>query len=357
MLAVMTVDELLDPLFLEVTDPAIRDLRTLREDLAVTPTPLQPLDRLRDHLGGGPRLWVKRDDLTGLALGGNKTRKLEYLLADARAQRADVLVTVGAGQSNHARQTAAAAARAGLEAVLVLRVPQDATPEYRTSGNILLDRALGAEVVLVEESADDPHPELAAADAVVAQLRADGLRPYLIPTGGSTAIGALGYVESYAEIVAAGTAFTEIVFANGSAGTQAGLLAGRELLADSDRPRIHGVAVSPEADELAAAATAIATETLAFFGRELSEPAVVDDEHAGPAYGALTSGAIEAIRLFGRTEGILLDPVYTGKAAAALLHRIRSGAYTGDEDVLFLHTGGAPALFAHAPALTAAFTA
>lgn len=356
MLTGMTADALLDPLFLDVADPAIRDLRTLREDLAVAPTPLQPLDRLRDKLGGGPRLWVKRDDLTGLALGGNKTRKLEYLLADARQHRADVLVTVGAGQSNHARQTAAAAAKAGLECVLVLRVPADATPEYRGSGNVLLDRALGAQVVLVEETADDAHPEIAAADAVVAQLRQDGLRPYLIPTGGSTPVGALGYLESYAELADSGRTFDEIVFANGSGGTHAGLLAARELLPGAGRPRIHGVAVSPEVDALTDTVEWISREVLGFFGREPAESPWLDAAHIGPGYGVLTEGGTEAIQLFARTEGILLDPVYTGKAAAALIAGVRSGAYSEDEDVLFLHTGGAPALFAHAPALTEAFS-
>ncbi|GAA4773017.1 D-cysteine desulfhydrase family protein [Microbacterium gilvum] len=349
----MSADALLDPLFLDAVDPAVRDLRTLREDLVTAPTPLQPLDRLRAELGGGPRLWVKRDDLTGLALGGNKARKLEYLLADARAQRADVLVTVGAAQSNHARQTAAAAAKAGLEAVLVLRVPPGSTPEYTGSGNVLLDRILGAQVVLVEETSDDPHPERAAADAVVAQLRADGLRPYLIPSGGSTPVGALGYLESYAEIAASEQRFTEIVVATGSAGTQAGLVAAQALLGGD--ARIHGVAVSPDVAELAEAVDTISAGTLAFFGRGPADDAWVDGAHVGAAYGALTEGGVEAIRLFARTEGILLDPVYTGKAAAALIAGVRSGAYGEDDDVLFVHTGGSPALFAHAPALGEAF--
>ena len=348
----MSADALLDPLFRDAAAPAIRSLRRDRERLVVAPTPLEPLDRLRSELGGGPRLWVKRDDLTGLALGGNKARKLEYLLADARAQRSDVLITVGAAQSNHARQTAAAAATAGLDAVLVLRVPPGSSAEYRESGNVLLDRLLGARLVLVEETADDPHPERAAAEAVVAELREEGKRPYLIPSGGSTAIGALGYVESYAEIAGAGIRFDDIVVATGSAGTQAGLVAGRALLGGD--ARIRGIAVSPDADELAEAVTEIANETLGLFGHGPVERASVDGAYVGPAYGALTDGGLEAIRLFARAEGILLDPVYTGKAAAALIAGVRSGVFAEDSDVLFLHTGGAPALFAHATALNEA---
>jgi D-cysteine desulfhydrase family pyridoxal phosphate-dependent enzyme len=347
----MSADALLDPLFRDAADPAVRELRARRERLVAGPTPLQPLDRLRARLGGGPRLWIKRDDLTGLALGGNKTRKLEYLLADARAHGADVLVTVGAAQSNHARQTAAAAAAAGFDSVLVLRVPEGAPAEYRSSGNVLLDRILGARIVLVGESAGDPHPERAAADTVVAELRAEGRTPYLIPSGGSTRIGALGYLEAYAEITRTGTEFDEIVVATGSAGTQAGLLAGRELLGHAEDTRIHGVAVSPDADALADAVTAIADETLALFGRGPIAHAHVDGAHVGAGYGALTHDGLEAIDLFATCEGLLLDPVYTAKAAAALLLRVRDGVYPDDADVLFVHTGGAPALFAHAPAL------
>ncbi|WP_082405914.1 D-cysteine desulfhydrase family protein [Microbacterium sp. No. 7] len=324
--------------------------------LVVAPTPLQPLHRLRTELGDrGPRLWIKRDDLTGLALGGNKARKLRYLVADARAAGADTLVTVGAAQSNHARQTAAAAAAAGLDAVLVLRVPPGASAAYRASGNVLLDRLFGARLVLVDETPDDPHPERAAADAVVAELTARGRRPYLIPSGGSTAVGALGYVEAFAEIAEAEPAFDAIVLATGSGGTQAGLLAGAAL-ADG-AARIEAVAVSPDADELGADVERLAVETLALLGAQTTPPAVrIDAGFVGPGYGVVTDAGIEAIGLFARTEGIVLDPVYTGKAAAALIDGIRSGRFDADDDVLFLHTGGAPALFAHEPTLTAAFT-
>lgn len=325
-----------------------RALRAHREALVVGPTPLQRLDRLRDALGGGPRLWVKRDDLTGLALGGNKARKLEYLLAEARARDADTLVTVGAAQSNHARQTAAAAAQAGLDAVLVLRVPQQASKEYLTSGNLLLDSILGARVLLVEEEPEDLHPERAAAAAEVERLRAEGRRPFLIPSGGSTPVGVLGYLECYAEIAGAGVGFEEIVVGSGSGGTQAGLIAGRELLPQIGRPRIHGVAVAPGADGLAGEVAELAGSALASLAAPQPRgPVVVDPGHAGSGYGVPTETGTEAIELFARTEGVLLDPVYTAKAAAALLFRVRQGVYPDDADVLFLHTGGAPALFAY----------
>ena len=335
----------------------LRALRAGRVPLVTAPTPLQPLDRLRDALGGrGPRLWIKRDDLTGLALGGNKARKLEYLLADAREQDADVLVTVGAAQSNHARQTAAAAASVGLDSVLVLRLPVGASGLYRASGNVLLDRLFGARLVLVDETAGDPHPERAAAEAVVAELRAAGRRPYLIPSGGSTSVGALGYVDAYAEIAAADVRFGSVVLATGSGGTQAGLLVGQALLGDAVA-RIEAIAVSPGAEEFAGEVDALTAETLALFGRggagrAGAAPAHVDGGFVGPGYGVVTDEGIEAIRLFAQTEGILLDPVYTGKAAAALISGIRSGRFEDDRDILFLHTGGAPALFAHEPALT-----
>lgn len=354
-----------EALLTHAPDPSARALRSARTPLVFGPTPLHPLDRLRRHLGPlTPRLWIKRDDQTGLALGGNKARKLEYLLAQARTEDADVLVTVGAAQSNHARQTAAAAALAGVESVLVLRVPPDSSESYRETGNVLLDRVLGARVVLVEQTAAEPHPERAAAEEIVARLRAEGRRPFLIPSGGSTAVGALGYVEAFAEIAASGVDLDAIVLATGSGGTQAGLLAGRALRERSIRAHgdtahgrvaIHGVAVAPDADALASTVGTLTAETLGLLGLP-AEPAEVhlDDGFVGAGYGAITEEGLEAISLFARVEGILLDPVYTAKAAAALLHGIRSRSFSADADVLFLHTGGAPALFAHAGALNAA---
>ncbi|WP_053353667.1 pyridoxal-phosphate dependent enzyme [Leucobacter musarum] len=361
------VDTLLEPWFAAATDPALPHLRRHREPLVFGPTPVHRLDRLREALGGGPRLWIKRDDQTGLALGGNKARKLEYLVAEARAAGADTLVTVGAVQSNHARQTAAAAARAGLDALLVLRVPAGISVGRRRSGNVLLNELLGAAVEYVDETPEDPHPERAAAAAALERLRAAGRTPFFIPSGGSTSTGALGYVESFAEIAALagrGLTFHEIVVASGSGGTQAGLLAGRELFPEAGRPRVHGVAVSPGAPELAAGVEAHRDEVLARFGAGAgaavagstaasvevpsTDPAILSPDQVGDAYGALTPAAIEAIELFARTEGVLLDPVYTAKAAAALVAGVRAGAHPGDADVLFLHTGGAPGLFAYA---------
>ncbi|WP_080796279.1 D-cysteine desulfhydrase family protein [Corynebacterium pacaense] len=349
----MSVEELLDAQFEQIGDPALQGIRARRERLVDAPTPLQRLDRLRKSLGGGPELWIKRDDLTGLALGGNKARKLEYLLAQARAEDADTLVTVGAAQSNHARQTAAAAAAAGLEAVLVLRVAQGASENYRTSGNILLDRIFGARIVFAEETPQDPHPERALAEEIIAVLKAQGRRPFFIPSGGSTEIGALGYIEAYAEIASAGVEFEEIVLASGSGGTQAGLIAGRQLLAGAGLPAIHGVGVGPGVAEFRDEVETLSRRTLALFGRELDESPIVDDAHTGSAYGVPTEAGLEAIRLFAQTEGILLDPVYTAKAAAALIFGIRAGRYREDARVLFLHTGGAPALFAYAGELPA----
>lgn len=355
----------IENLYRRAADPRVRALREQRAALVTAPTPLQPLDRLVARLAptaAPARVWIKRDDLTGLALGGNKARKLEYLVAQARAERADVIVTVGAAQSNHARQSAAAAAAVGLDAVLVLRVPPGATAEYRTSGNVLLDRVFGARLVLVEETAADPHPEVAAADAEIARLRAQGRRPFLIPSGGSTPVGALGYVDVAAEIADAGIPVDAIVLATGSGGTQAGLVAGSVLLRREDpgagfAPRIEGVAVAPGAAELAAGIRTIAAETVAGFGDAVAVPAddvQVDAAWVGPGYGVPTNAGLEAIALFARTEGILLDPVYTAKAAAALIDGIRSGRFAG-ESVVFVHTGGAPALFAHTATLTSAF--
>jgi D-cysteine desulfhydrase/L-cysteate sulfo-lyase len=344
-----------DELVTQTPRSRVAQLHANRERLITAPTPLERLDRLRDALGGGPRIWIKRDDLTGFALGGNKARKLEYLVAQARQEGADTLITVGAAQSNHARQTAAAAAKAGLGSTLVVRVPQGASVEYRTSGNVLLDRLFGAELVLVDETDADPHPERATANQVAARLREEGRRPFLIPSGGSTAIGALGYVNAYAELAQqaadARVEFSQIVVASGSGGTQAGILAGRALLAGAS-PGIRGVAVAPGAAELAEDIAVLTRDTLALFGEAATVDVELDPDHVGEAYGALSDDGVEALDLFARTEGILLDPVYTAKAAAALLASIRSGAIDADADVLFWHTGGTPALFAHATALT-----
>jgi D-cysteine desulfhydrase family pyridoxal phosphate-dependent enzyme len=304
-----------------------------RLPLADLPTPLEPLDRLSAHLGG-PRIWIKRDDATGLGGGGNKLRKLEFLLAAALEQGADVVLTSGAVQSNHARLTAAACARVGLSCELWLnrRVPERPA-RYEHSGNVLLDRLLGARVTLVAGEADPEEAAERRADA----LRRDGSRPFVIPPGGSNALGARGYVECAGEILAqAQGEFDVIVVATGSGGTLAGLAAG--LGAAGWPGRLIGVSVSAPAPVIHARVAGLVTELT-------DQPATftIDDRFVGSGYGLPTDAGLDAIRLFARTEGVFLDPVYTGKAGAALL-ALAPGVIG---DVLFLHTGGFPALFAY----------
>lgn len=321
-----------------------------RLELGFLPTPLMPLTRLSQRLGG-PRLWIKRDDCTGLGTGGNKTRKLEYLLSDARAQGADVVITYGAVQSNHARQTAAACARLGLPCHLLLarKVPWS-HPSYESAGNVVLDRVFGATVTLVA-----PDAMTAAREALLASLDERGLLPYEIPVGGSNHLGAMGYARCALELAeqaeSANLALTDVVHASSSAGTQAGLLAGFAGLYPDDagaRPRIHGVNVS-EADPAALPAEVLrlAGEVLNHRGLDaaVEAPQVrVDDAQLGPGYGLPTADTVAAIELLGRTEGIALDPVYSGKAFASLLQRLRDGDFAGTEDVIFLHTGGSAVL-------------
>jgi L-cysteate sulfo-lyase len=323
--------------------------------LAHRPTPLAEMSRLRAALLAEgcacPRLLVKRDDCTGLAGGGNKARKLEFLVGEALASGCDVLVTTGALQSNHARQTAAAAAVAGLGACLVLRDAVDYPgAAYRTSGNRLLDDILGAEVEVVARSAD-----LAAhIGRTLERLKAAGRRPYFAPAGGSNPCGALGYVAGYLELVGqlgeAGAADgTLIVHASSSGGTQAGLLAARAGLGGG--PEVLGINVYRED------AAAMAADILALAGRAaglLASPAPaaaqvrLASDSLGGGYGLPTAEMREAVELAARTEGLLLDPVYSGKAMAGLLGLVRRGGLAGVDQVVFLHTGGMPGLFAYA---------
>ncbi|MGE0042693.1 MAG: D-cysteine desulfhydrase family protein [Vicinamibacterales bacterium] len=325
---------------------------TPRLPLAVLPTPLQDLPRLRAALGGPgrcPRILAKRDDLTGLGLGGNKARKLEFLMADARRAGAATVVTTGAAQSNHARMTAAAARVAGLRAVLVLTSRQVNPP---LEGNLLLDRLFGADVRFVPAL----DPMLAVGDdgpvveAVVRDEREAGRHAYVIPVGGSSAIGALGYVSATLELAgqlaAIGESPSRLYYASGSRGTQAGLTLGARLTAAPYR--LYGVAVSAGEPEKAVRARRVANEAAAALGvAERVEPAdlVTDQAYIGDGYGVPTPGALEAIRLLAETEAILLDPTYSAKAMAALVHHVRAGDIHPDESVVFLHTGGAPALF------------
>ncbi len=337
--------------------------RLPRQRLATLPTPLQDAPRLRMALGGPslcPQILIKRDDLTGLALGGNKARKLEFLVGDALARGATHLVTTGAAQSNHARMTAAAARISGLGISLVLTAGIDA----RTiQGNLLIDRLLGAEIHFIEPP-DDPAAMAGPAEAetlaqVEADLRARGEQPYMIPLGGSTPVGALGYVAAVAELASQLSYLPDaprrLYFASSSRGTAAGLVLGTRLL---DAPfRVQGVAVAggdPVATENAAR---IANEAAVLLGRTVDlrvDDFTTDQSQIGPGYGVSTPGSLEAIELLARNEGILLDPVYTAKGMAGLIADIRSGSIGPDETVIFLHTGGAPALFAHADELASA---
>jgi D-cysteine desulfhydrase len=314
-----------------------------RVAIAHLPTPLEPLPRLTNHLDG-PELWVKRDDQTGLATGGNKTRKLEFLVAEALAQAADTLITCGAAQSNHARQTAAAAAKFGLDRVLVLR--GEAPPE--TQGNLLLDRLLGAEVVWTAgRSLDEALPQTAR------ELEAAGRTPYVVPYGGSNAIGASGYTAAMEELLTQceqqDLHFDQIVLASSSGGTQAGLAVGARALGYEGR--ILGISVDLEADALQRTVAEIATATAEHLALELAfapDDFAVNDDYLGGGYAAIGELERDAIRRVARAEGLLLDPVYTGRAFGGLLDLIDRGAIARDERVLFWHTGGTAGLFGYA---------
>jgi len=317
------------------------------------PTPLQEMPRLRDALlteaPNCPRLFVKRDDLTGLAGGGNKTRKLQYLIADALQQGADTVITAGALQSNHVRQTAAAAAKAGLRAHAILFDMVDyPEPAYHTSGNILLDRILGATLHRPAKGANARD----VFDEVMQQVEAEGGTPYMVPVGGSNAVGSTAYAEVFLEITAQcetqGVTPTRITHATGSLGTQAGLLAGRAL-SGLELP-IQAVSVArPDREALAGELLEIANQTATRIGAAdvLDRDIHVDFRHVGDGYGLPTSAMVSAVELVARTEGILLDPVYSGKGMAGLIAQILNGEIDANETVVFLHTGGMPGLFAY----------
>ena len=316
------------------------------------PTPIHDAIRLREALGGTsrcPRILFKRDDLTALGLGGNKARKLEFLVADAIAQGATTLVTTGAVQSNHARMTAAAAAVTGLRSVLVLTTT---TPEPALAGNLLLDRLYGATVRLVPSI--DPMLAVGQDEAVVAEVvaeeRAQGRHAYVIPVGGSSGIGVLGYVGGSAELVeqleTMGVSPSRLYFASGSRGTQAGLTLGAK--ACGAPYSLYGVAVSAGEPEKIERAKRIANEaaTRAGIVDRLDLPELFTDQnHIGDGYGIPTPEGIEAIALVAKTEAILLDQCYTSKAMAALIAHVRAGQLPPSDTVVFLHTGGMPALF------------
>jgi L-cysteate sulfo-lyase len=318
------------------------------------PTPLEPMPRLTALLGG-PSLWIKRDDCTGLATGGNKTRKLEYLMADALARGADTVITQGATQSNHARQTAAIAAKLGLHCHLIL---EDRTgyrhDDYRNSGNVLLDRLFGAHLseVAAGTAMDEAMAQLAE------RLRSEGRKPYVIPGGGSNAIGALGYVTCALELAEqannAGLAIDTLVTATGSAGTQAGLVAGLEGARAGIPVLGIGVRAPKAAQEEKVFQLAVQTaELLGVAGAVAREAVVANCDYVGEGYGVPTPGMIEAVTTLARAEGILLDPVYSGKAMAGLIDLVRKGQLRKGQNVVFLHTGGAVGLYGYVHAFPA----
>ncbi|MGH8772041.1 MAG: D-cysteine desulfhydrase [Burkholderiales bacterium] len=314
-----------------------------RITLCHTPTPLEALPNLTRHLGG-PQLYIKRDDLTGLGLGGNKVRKLEFLLGEARSLNADTIITTGATQSNHVRQTAAAAAKLGLKCVILLeeRV-QEMSTEYTTSGNVLLNRLLGAELLSYPDGTD----MTLAMHSVAARLD-KGVRPYIIPVGGSSALGALGYCVCALEILNQASEMNlridRVVVASGSGGTHDGLVTG---LSQSGIG-VLGISVSRRRDAQEKLVHSLALETAELLGLTVArDQVVVNSDFVGPAYGVPTAEMVEAVKLTASLEGILLDPVYTGKAMAGLIGLIRRGTFSRSENILFVHTGGTPALFAY----------
>lgn len=314
------------------------------------PTPLEPMHRLTQWLDCGASFWVKRDDCTQAAGGGNKVRKLEYLVGEALSQRADLLITQGAVQSNHVRQTAGVAARLGLgcRAILERRVP-DTDRDFEESGNVFLDRLYGIESLRYVDAGTDMTRELAAESE---QARRQGRRPYVIPGGGSNRVGALGYVECVFELAAQANAraipIDWIVHATGSSGTQAGLAAG--LAAFGVDARLLGVSVrQPQAVQVAKV-RAEAQAVLEYLGSAHTAAALeieVDDAHVDGGYGIAGPATLRAILVAARLEGLLLDPTYTGKAFAGLIAQARSGCFARGAHVVFLHTGGAPGLFAY----------
>jgi len=326
---------------------ADRLARFPRLGLAHLPTPLEPMKRLTAHLGG-PRLWVKREDATGLGFGGNKLRKLDYVLHEAIADGADTIVSGGVVQSNSQRQVAAAAAKLGLACHLAVyhgRL-EPPTPEYKTSGNALLNRLFGAQLHDVPWTGDRNE----AIRTLVGDLEAKGHKPYFVPYGVSNALGAVGYATTIAEIEQqakqSGFSPAAIVHCTGSAGTQAGLVVG--AAAAMPDTRVVGIDIDAEPARVRADVVRLAQEAADLLDLAFDDASVdVVAGHAGPAYGVPHEATIEAIRLAGRLEALPLDPVYSGKGLAGLIALIRQGRWRKDEDVVFLHTGGSPALFAY----------
>ncbi len=323
-----------------------------RQSLGFFPTPLIELTKLSGTLGG-PKIYMKRDDNTGLALGGNKTRKLEFIFGAALAQGADTVITAGASQSNHCRQTAAAAASLGLECHLVLGGKEPT----QAQGNLLLDKLFGCHIHWAGANRKgEDIPQL------VEQLKADGKKPYVIPYGGSSELGAVGFIEAFKELESQrqdrGINFTHIVFASSSGGTQAGLMLGNKIFESSYK--IVGINIDKgESDETPfdKHIVALANSTAKLLDTEYEFSAsdlILNADYVGEGYGVVGALENKAIEMTAQTEGILLDPVYTGRAMGGLIDMIRTGQIKQSDSVLFWHTGGAPALFAYAGDLSVA---
>jgi L-cysteate sulfo-lyase len=320
-----------------------------RLHFAHLPTPLEPMQRISEALGG-PNLWIKRDDCTGLSSGGNKTRKLEFLMADAVEQKADTIITQGATQSNHARQTCAIAAKLGLECHILLEDRTGYGDEaYAHNGNVLLDQLHGASIS-VRPGDSDMNAEM---EQLAMQLRDDGKKPYIIPGGGSNEIGALGYVNAAFELTHQANErslhIDHLVHATGSAGTQAGLVLGMEAM-NSGIP-VYGVSVRAEKQKQEENVYGLVQRTAAFMGYSPNlverEKVVADSGYVGPGYGLPTDAMVEAVKMLAQYEGILLDPVYSGKGFSGLIDLVRKGHFKKGENVVFLHTGGSVSLFAY----------
>ena len=312
------------------------------------PTPLEPMDRLSEILGG-PRLWVKRDDCTGLSSGGNKTRKLEFLMADAQSKGADTIITQGATQSNHARQTTAAAAKLGMECHILLEDRTGSNDNnYILNGNVLLDRLHGASVSKRSGGTDMNLEMQDFADT----LTEKGKKPYIIPGGGSNPIGALGYVNCARELTEQaseiGLKIDALVHATGSAGTQAGLVAG--LAAIQSSIHLLGIGVRAPKDKQEQMVFDLAQKTADYLdtGIEIERDKVrAICDYVGAGYGLPTDGMIKAVKLLAQSEGLLFDPVYSGKGLDGLIDQIKKGYFAGMDNVVFLHTGGSAALFGY----------
>lgn len=318
-----------------------------RLELLGAPTPLEHLLRLSDYLGRD--IFIKRDDFTPVALGGNKLRKLEFLAADALREGADVLLTAGAIQSNHVRQTAAVAAKLGLKCVALLENPIGTTSEnYLSNGNRLMLDLMDVEIVMVD-ALHNPTEQLAAQ---AEHLEAQGFRPYIVPVGGSNALGALGYVECAQEIAHQSEGvvdFAAVVVASGSAGTHAGLAVGLEQLLPETE--LVGVTVSRKVEAQLPVVERIRSALAEQLEVHAKAPITLWDDYFAPRYGEPNDEGMAAVKLLARLEGIMLDPVYTGKAMAGLIDGIAQNRFRREGPLLFVHTGGSPALFAYHPSI------